>query len=316
MGHNGPMSEALHRIAHSSRFQNFITGVILFAALLVGVETDPGLVEQFGTVLHALDKVVLGIFVVEIVLKLGAEGNKPWRYFKDPWNVFDFLIVVAVFMPINSQYVTVLRLARLLRVLRLVRAVPRLQVLVGALLKAIPSMGYVSLLLFMVFYVYGVAAVFMFGKNDPFRFGDLPTAFVTLFQVATAEEWVQTLNVQRYGCDHFGYDGMEAMCTTPMTYPVVAPIFFITFIMFGTMIILNLFIGVIMNSIEEAQNEQAERVERDRIERHAAPDPDKALDEDLKSLELQVQKLSEALKTVAVRAKARQSAAEGKPMAE
>lgn len=308
------MSEGLQGIVNSSRFQNFITAVILFAALLVGVETDPGLVAQFGTVLHILDKVVLGIFVIEIVLKLGAEGSKPWRYFRDPWNVFDFLIVVAVFLPINSQYVTVLRLARLLRVLRLVRAVPRLQVLVGALLKAIPSMGYVSLLLFMVFYVYGVGGVFMFGKNDPFRFGDLPTAFVTLFQVATAEEWVQTLNTQRYGCDHFGYEGQEAMCTQPMTFPVVAPLFFITFIMFGTMIILNLFIGVIMNSIEEAQNEQAERVERDRIERHTAPDPKLALDEDLQALEHQIQKLSEALKAVAIRAKARQAAADGDPV--
>lgn len=308
------MSEGLKGIVNSSRFQNFITSVILFAALLVGVETDPGLVAQFGTVLHILDKVVLGIFVVEIVLKLGAEGSKPWRYFTDPWNSFDFLIVVAVFLPINSQYVTVLRLARLLRVLRLVRAVPRLQVLVGALLKAIPSMGYVSLLLFMVFYVYGVAGVFMFGKNDPFRFGDLPTTFVTLFQVATAEEWVQTLNTQRYGCDHFGYEGHEAMCTQPMTFPVVAPLFFITFIMFGTMIILNLFIGVIMNSIEEAQNEQAERVERDRIERHTAPDPKLALDEDLQALEHQIQKLSEALKAVAIRAKARQASADGDPV--
>jgi voltage-gated sodium channel len=122
-----------------------------------------------------------------IVMKMGAEGSRPWRFFKEPWNVFDFVIVAVVFLPINSQYATVLRLARLLRVLRLVRAVPRLQILVGALLKAIPSMGYVSLLLFLVFYMYGVAAVFLFGKNDPFRFGDLPTALVTLFQVATAE---------------------------------------------------------------------------------------------------------------------------------
>jgi voltage-gated sodium channel len=300
------MSEALHRFVHSARFQNFITAVILFAAVLVGVETDPGLVTEYGSLLHALDKIVLGIFVVEIALKVGAEGARPWRYFRDPWNVFDFLIVVAVFLPINSQYVTVLRLARLLRVLRLVRAVPRLQVLVGALLNAVPSMGYVSILLFLVFYVYGVAGVFMFGGNDPFRFGDLPTALVTLFQVATAEEWVQTLNTQRYGCDHFGYEGQEALCTQPMTYPVIAPLYFITFILLGTMIILNLFIGVIMTSIEEAQNEQQERAERDRLTRSAPADPNVALEEDLESLAAQVQKLSEALHAVTIRAKARE----------
>jgi voltage-gated sodium channel len=298
------MSETLNRIVHSDRFQQFITGVILFAAVLVGVETYPHLVAEYGGLLHALDWIVIAIFVLEIVMKMGAEGSRPWRFFRDPWNVFDFVIVAIVFLPINSQYVTVLRLARLLRVLRLVRAVPRLQILVGALLKAIPSMGYVSLLLFLVFYIYGVAAVFLFGKNDPFRFGDLPTALVTLFQVATAEEWVQTLNIQRYGCHVLGYEGREAVCT-PTAYPILAPLFFISFILVGTMVILNLFIGVIMNGMEEAQDEQDERAERDRLERTIALEPGAALDEDLKKLEDQIAGLTEAVRAISIRARAR-----------
>jgi voltage-gated sodium channel len=303
--HNGPMSETLNRIVHSHRFHHFITAVILFAAVLVGIETYPEMVARYGRVLHVLDGIVLAIFVVEIVMKMGAEGSRPWRYFRDPWNVFDFVIVAIVFLPIDSQYVTVLRLARLLRVLRLVRAVPRLQILVGALLKAIPSMGYVSLLLFLMFYIYAVAAVFLFGKNDPFRFGDLPTAFVTLFQVATAEEWVQTLNTQRYGCNVVGYEGREAMCTHPTAYPILAPIYFISFILVGTMVILNLFIGVIMNGMEEAETEQQELTERERLERAYVVDSNVALDEDLKKLEAQIEGLTRAVRSVAARARAR-----------
>ena len=300
------MSETFHRIVHADRFQRVITAVILFAAVLVGVETYPDMVKRYGDLLHALDKIVIAIFVLEIVLKMGAEGSRPWRFFRDPWNVFDFIIVGIVFLPINSQYVTVLRLARLLRVLRLVRAVPRLQILVGALLKSIPSMGYVSMLLFLMFYIYGVASVFLFGKNDPFRFGDLPTALVTLFQVATAEEWVQTLNIQRYGCNVVGYEGKDAaLCTHPTAYPIFAPLFFISFILVGTMVILNLFIGVIMTGMEEAQEEEDERAERERLERTVAPAAGVALEEDLHALENQIASLSEAVRAISIRARAR-----------
>jgi len=168
---------------------------------------------------------------------MGAEGRRPWRYFRDPWNVFDFVIVALAFLPVGSQYVTVVRLARLLRVLRLVRALPRLQILVGALLKSIPSMGYVSLLLLLIFYVYAVAGVFLFGGNDPFRFGSLQIALVTLFQVATAEHWSTTLYTQMYGCTQAGYDGREALCTAPSARPIVAPFYFISFILIGARVL-------------------------------------------------------------------------------
>ena len=151
------------RVVQATSFQHFITGVILFAAILVGVETDKAMVAAHGDLLHALDRIVLAIFGAEIVLKMVALSPRPWRYFHDAWNVFDFAIVVACLLPLGSQSATVLRLLRLLRVLRLVHALPRLQVLVGTLLKSLPSMGYVGLFLVMHFYVYGVAAVFLFG---------------------------------------------------------------------------------------------------------------------------------------------------------
>ncbi|WP_397595469.1 ion transporter [Silanimonas sp.] len=258
------------RVVQATSFHHFITGVILFAAILVGVETDKAMVAAHGDLLHALDRIVLAIFCAEIVLKIVALSPKPWRYFHDAWNVFDFAIVVACLLPLGSQSATVLRLLRLLRVLRLVHALPRLQVLVGTLLKSLPSMGYVGLFLAMHFYVYGVAAVFLFGENDPRNFGSLPMAVLTLFIVVTGENWSTTLYTQMYGCENFGYDGMEALCTASNAQPVLASLFFVSFIVLGTMVILNLVIGVVMNSMQEAQieNERMDEAKRGGDEAH------------------------------------------------
>ncbi len=249
------MSALLKKIADDNRFQNFITGIIVLAGVVVGLETHPPLIEQYGTFLHILNDLILWIFVVEVIIKVGAEGRRPWRYFLDPWNVFDFIIVAVCFMPVNAQYVAVLRLARLLRVLKLVRALPKLQVLVSALLKSIPSMGYVALLLGMLFYVYSVAAVFLFGGNDPVHFGNLAIAMLSLFRVVTGEDWTDVMYIQMWGCDQYGYDGMMELCTQPMSYPVFGALFFVSFMLLGAMVILNLFIGVIMSGMDEAEKE-------------------------------------------------------------
>lgn len=305
------MVEQLRTIAHSARFQSFITLVIVFAGILVGAETYPGLMARHGTFLHLLDQVVLWIFVAEIVIKIGAEGNKPWRYFQDGWNVFDFVIVAAAFLPVGAQYVTVLRLARLLRVLRLVRALPKLQLLVNALLKSIPSMGYVSLLLFLLFYVYGVAAVFMFGENDPIHFSNLQISVVSLFRAVTLEDWTDLMYIQMYGCDGYGYGGNEALCTAPHAYPVGGAVFFISFVLLGTMIVLNLFIGVIMNGMTEAQKEAEQLGEFERVRSGEAAQT-ASLKEELEGLERQLGELQAAMRKAAMRAAAEVVVAEDK----
>ena len=249
------MSVNLRKIVDDSRFQNFITGIIVLAGVVVGLETSETLIALYGTPLHILNDIILWIFVIEAVIKIGAEGRRPWRYFMDPWNVFDFLIVAICFMPVNAQYVAVLRLARLLRGLKLVRALPRLQILVSALLKSIPSMGYVALLLGMLFYVYSVAAVFLFGGNDPVHFGNLAIAMLSLFRVVTGEDWTDVMYIQMWGCDQYGYEGMMELCTQPMSYPVFGALFFVSFMLLGAMVILNLFIGVIMGGMDEAERE-------------------------------------------------------------
>lgn len=276
------MQAFFQRIARSGRFQSFITGVIVFTGVLVGAETYPEVVARHGGILHAFDLIILAIFVAEIAIKVLAEGKQPWRYFHDGWNVFDFLIVAAAFMPLNAQYVTVLRLLRLLRVLRLVRALPKLQVLVGALLKSLPSMAYVSLLLFLLFYVYGVAGTFLFGPNDPVHFGSLQLSILSLFQVVTLEGWADLMNTQS------------------AAYPVLAPVVFVTFILLGTMIMLNLFIGVIMNGMTEAQKESDDA-------RRADAQGEATIAHELEELEEQLAELSGKLARLKRKAKDREA---------
>ena len=241
------------RIADSAWFKNAITITILFAGVLIGIETYLDFASEHKSVLHFLDQLILLIFIVEIIVKILAEGTKPWRYFMDSWNIFDFVIVAAVFMPFGGSSIAILRLLRLLRVLKLVRALPKLQLLVNALLRSIPSMGYVSLLLLLLFYIYAVAAVTFFGENDPVHFSDLQTAMLSLFRVVTLEDWTDIMYINMYGCADYGYAGIMEKCANSKAYPLGAALFFVSFVLFGTMIILNLFIGVIMTGMEEAK---------------------------------------------------------------
>jgi len=290
------------RLAESAWFQKFVTGVILFAGVLVGMETYPHVHERYLGPMHLLDQLVLAVFTLEIVIKVIAEGSRPWRFFKDPWNCFDFIVVAASFVPFGGgQAIVVLRLVRLLRVLRLVRALPKLQLLVSALLKSIPSMGYVSVLLFLLFYVYGVAAVFLFGKNDPIHFGTLQLSLLSLFRTVTLEDWTDLMYIQMKGCAGYGYEGNEALCTHSEAHPILGSLFFVSFVLIGTMIILNLFIGVIMNGMNEAQSEAEQ--ERKDAARKALAGAAPSLAEELAALNDQVTALQKALQEAQRRAR-------------
>jgi voltage-gated sodium channel len=255
------------RLVEKPVFNHVVTGIILFAALLIGLETYPGLVARYGEPLKFLHRLVLGIFIAEIALRMAAEGRRTWRYFLDPWNLFDVAIVGASFIPAAGEYVMAVRLLRLLRVLRLVRTVPDLQVIIGALVRSIPSMGYVMVLLLLLFYVYAVAGTFLFRANDPVHFENLQISFLTLFRVMTLEDWTDVLYIQIYGCDRYGYGDFPERCTSPATSPVLSPIYFVSFVLLGTMIFLNLFIGIIVNSMEEVR--KSREMEKMRREGHS-----------------------------------------------
>ncbi len=250
------LSAAASRVTESAAFQRLVVGMILFAGLLVGLETHAGLMARIGPALHLLDRLVLGFFVVELTLRIAACGRRPWAYFRDPWNVFDFLIVAVCLLPFATTFAAVLRLARVLRVLRLVTALPRLQILVGALLKSVPSMGYVALLLSLHFYVYAVIGVTFFSAADPEKFGGLGRAVLTLFEVVTLEGWVDVMDAQIKGL---------GSAWIPVAY-------FVSFILLGTMIMLNLLIGVIVNGMSEAREETEDAARAARGGRPAVTD--------------------------------------------
>ena len=190
------MSNRIKTFVASKAFHHVIVAVIVIAGVVAGLETSPALMARHGALLHGLDKIILGIFIVEALLKMASHGRQPWRYFADGWNVFDFLIIVICVLPVGGPFAAVLRLARALRLLRLVSALPKLQLLVGALLKSLSAMGYVSLLLALLFYIYAVAGIHLFGAHDPKNFGSLPAAFLSLFRLVTLDNWSDLFNAQ------------------------------------------------------------------------------------------------------------------------
>lgn len=260
------MVEQLNRIVHSKAFSRFILGAILLTAVLVGLETLPEFDDSTagGQMVLFAQNVILWLFLVEALMKIGAHGSRPWRYFLDPWNVFDFTIVAICFLPLHTNFMAIFRIARVLRTLRLVSAFPQLQLMVGALLRSIPSLGYVGVLLLLHFYIYAVVGTFLFRDNDPVQFGTLPRTMLTLFQVITLEAWPEYMRTQMYGSDAYNHDDdvwqtlAQGSKVVPQAWPYIAPIYFGTFIFFGAMIILNLFTGIIIQGLEGAQDEVAE----------------------------------------------------------
>lgn len=287
----------------SSAFTRFIIGTILFAAVVVGLETSKEVMASHGTLLHALDKAILWIFAAEAALKIASYWPRPLEYFKEPWNVFDFFIVAVCFMPFDAEYVAVLRLARVLRVLRLLSVVPRLQLLVGALLKSIPSMFYVTILLFILFYIYAVLGVMLFSDNDPKHYATLGNSMLSLFRVVTLEDWTDIMYINMYGSDQYGYEAAE-LAKYPEIQPQASAIasvaFHVSFVLFGTMVMLNLFIGVIMTGMQEAQEET------DELNREMGVEPSKvgdysAMVVEMRELEEHVAMLSDRLTKLRVR---------------
>ena len=279
-----------YQIVNSSLFRYFILSVIMASGVIVGLETYPAIQDRFAHSFHLIDQTIIYIFLVEIILKLLAYGKKPWLYFTDPWNIFDFIIVAVCFIPqIDTHFVTVLRLARILRVFRIISILPKLQLLVNALLKSIPSMGYVVVLLFLVFYIYAVIGNFMFAKSDPVHFGTLHTAMISLFKVLTLEGWTDIMNIQLYGTAAPSAENMMK----PGSFASIG--YFVSFILFGAMIIMNLFIGVIMNSMQESH----EDIKKELIKQQPGSESQtllKELEDKIDKLKLDIQKISEILK--------------------
>ncbi|RBI74037.1 ion transporter [Roseovarius sp. TE539] len=217
-----------------SIIRNGIIGVIIFNAIILGMETSDDLMAQAGWLILALDRLCLTIFVTEIAAKMFARGG---RFFRDGWNVFDFVIVAVSLAP-AGQGLSALRALRILRVLRVISAAPRLRRVVEGFITALPGMGSVFLLMGLIFYIGAVIATKLFGAAFPEWFGTLGRSAYTLFQIMTLESW--SMGIVRPVMNEYPY----------------AWIFFVPFIMITTFAVVNLLVGLIVNSMQDAHHEE------------------------------------------------------------
>lgn len=250
------MTQYFRQVTEHPAFEKVVIAFILFAAIVVGLETSRPLMAEYGSLLHLLDKIILWAFVIEALLKIGAEFPRPWKYFSSGWNLFDFTIVVVCFLPVDAEFVAVLRLARILRILRLVTVIPKLQALVLGVIKSLPSLFYVSVLMSILFYMYAVMGIFFFRDNDPGHFGDLSKALTTLFRVVTLEDWTDVMYTAYYGSDVYHAQGPVPVGPEPQAFGYWGVAYFASFVIFGAMVMINLFIGVVLTSLTEAQADQ------------------------------------------------------------
>ncbi len=301
------MTRLLRRVARSKRFRFTTAAVIAGSGLLVGLETNEALVQAAPELFDLLEHMIIAFFLLELTVRIAAYGSKPWRFFRSGWNVFDFVIITLCALPLAPQPVPWNQVARVLRMLRLITVLPKLRVLVKALVRTIPSIGYVSMLLMLHFYVYGVVGTFLFGKNDPVHFGNLQIALVSLFRVLTLEDWTDLMYIQMYGSANYGYDiyPEAAKLAQSAQFPVLSVLFFISFVLLGTMIILNLFVGVMLNSIAETTTEaEVQDLEANREKGYLT------VADELKLLYRQIDGLKTNVQTLSVRLKHEKAAAQ------
>jgi len=242
--HRGP---AIARFVDSGQFQGFIFAIIVLNAIVLGLETYGSITERFGDTLYLLNEIFLGIFIVEVLLRISSYGLKPWNYFRNGWNVFDFVVVFAVFIPGVRENATLLRLVRLLRVVRVVSVLPDLRVLISGMGRALPPIASMAAMAVLLIFIYGMVGWKIFGEAIPERWGDIGSAMLTLFTVLTLEGWNEIL-----------FAGQEV---TRWSW-----VFFVSFVLIASFLLINILIAIIINSVEEARDaERAEELE-DRLE--------------------------------------------------
>jgi voltage-gated sodium channel len=225
----------IESIVQSPHFRHAVTVLILINALIVGLETYPEVRAVYGDVLQIADRIVLYLFTAELALRFLA-ANPPLAFVRSGWNLFDLIIVALGFLP-SSEFFTVARLFRIVRVLRAISVIPDLQRVVAALLLSLPSLGHIAVLLGLLIYVYGAIGTSLFGAFAPKYFGTLHQSVLTLFSVITLEGWVTVMD--------------EVLPHMPGAW-----IYFVTFILLGTFVALNFFVGVIVNNLQSVTLEE------------------------------------------------------------
>ena len=231
----------LSRIVYSSPFELSIAFVILLNAISLGLLTMPGISEGARSSFEAFDRYALYVYAGELVLRMISYGTKPWEFFRRGWNIFDFLIVAL--SPIFAGQTVVLRLLRLLRLIRIFRFLPEVKVLTLSIVRSIPPLLSMSVLIFLALFIYGMAGVYLLGDKLPLHWGDISIALTTLFILLTLENFPVYLE--------------EAILVSPLALP-----FFLSYIFIVVFTVLNVFIGIVLNAMDEARSENREKLEK------------------------------------------------------
>lgn len=237
------MKKLANKIVASRGFEYFIVVLILFNGVVLGLETAESIVARYGDWLIIANNIILVIFILEAALKIYAVAPKFKLYFGNGWNLFDFSVVVVSLIPATGEFAMIARLARLLRIARLVSTIPELRLIVSTLVRSIPSMGHVLMLMSIIFYIYAVAGFHLFHEHDPTHWRTLGLSLLTLFRVVTLEDWT------------------DVMYTAMQMHPL-AWIYFVSFVILGTFVVINLFIAVVLNNLEEAKLETLATLEK------------------------------------------------------
>ncbi len=261
----------LQRLLESKGMQRAITGLILVNAAILGLETSASVMAEIGPILLLSDRIIVGVFVVEILAKLLVYRL---GFFKNAWNVFDFTVVAISLAPASAAF-SVLRALRVLRVLRLISVIPSMRKVVQALLQAIPGMGSIAALLGLLYYVFSVMATKLFGAAFPDWFGTLGASAYSLFQIMTLESW--SMGIVRPVMDVFPF----------------AWAFFVPFILVTTFAVLNLFIAIIVNAMQSQHDAEREQAFEE-ITRQSHGDAMR-LEDDIKALHREVQQIRSLL---------------------
>lgn len=239
-----PWRERLGDRVEGVPFTRFIITLIIINAIILGLETSPAVMDVAGTFLLTANAAILGVFVVEIVLKMIAFGP---RFFRSGWNIFDFLVVSISLVPAAGP-LEILRALRILRVLRLLSQVPRLRAIIESLLRALPGIGWTALLLVLVFYIFAVMGTMLFGERFPEYWGSLGKSLFSLFQIMTLESWSSAI-------------------ARPMldAYPWIW-LYFVPFILISSFMVLNLFIAIIVTATQSIHADEEEIKRREMLD--------------------------------------------------
>jgi len=225
-------------IVESKKFQNFIMGLIILNGITMGFETSKSLSLAYGTFFTVFNTFVVTVFTIEIILRISVYKGS---FFKDPWSIFDFIIVTISLVPASAGF-EIFRVLRVLRLFRLITVVPQMKKIIMALLSVIPGIGSIAALLTLFFYIFAIMATQLFGEKFPEWFGTLGESFYTLFQIMTLESW-----------------SMGIVRPIMEVYPL-AWVFFMPFIFLSTFIIINLIIAIVVDAMNEMNTEEEEHI--------------------------------------------------------